>query len=306
MDRFQIGDIVVHRVEEWHGNFTTPDTLFTGYDEASFQRHRDLFANGYYDPDANMIHAFLQSWVLEVNGLTVRYDTGAGNHKTRPGIPIFGDLDTDFLANLRVAGFAPEDIDLVICSHLHIDHVGWNTLLDAGQWIPTFRNARYLFSAVDFDFWNPRNAAKYPEKIGALVNTGVFEDSVAPVFDAGLVELVDQHHSPCAGLTLEAAPGHTPGHLVMKVESRGERAIFVADILHHPAQVFYPDWNSVFCENAQMARRTRRAVLAWAAETGATVVPAHFGGAHVCTVRESGEGFEPVLPPARGNPQSKT
>jgi hypothetical protein len=141
----RIGDVRVHHVEEWQGNFLPPSVFFVGYDEAQFRSFASGLTPQYYRDDADSIYAFLQSWILEVDGLTLLYDTGAGNAKERPGIPLFGGLDTPFLTRMAAAGFAPEDIDIVICSHLHIDHVGWNTQLHAGRWVPTFPNARYLF-----------------------------------------------------------------------------------------------------------------------------------------------------------------
>jgi glyoxylase-like metal-dependent hydrolase (beta-lactamase superfamily II) len=296
VDRFDIGAVRVHRIEEWRGNFAPPEHLLAGCTPEAFAPYAERFSPGYYDLQERKLFAFLQSWVLEVDGLRILFDTGAGNDKERSGIPVFGNLSTDFLGNLRRAGFAPEDIDVVVCSHLHIDHVGWNTVLREGRWEPTFPNARYLLPAVDEEFWNPANAAQFPEQVGRAVNSGVYEDSVAPVIAAGMAELVQPGHRVAEGITLEAAPGHTPGQMVMHVSSRGEHALFVGDVLHHPVQVHHPEWNSVFCENPEQSRATRRAVLAKAADLDALLVPAHFGGQHVCRVRRLGDGFVPEFP----------
>lgn len=295
----QVGDVRIHHVEEWQGNFLPPSAFFAGYVEAVFRELAPALTPDYYRGDADSLYAFLQSWVLEVDGLTVLYDTGAGNAKERPGIPLFGGLDTPFLTRLAAAGFAPDDIDVVICSHLHIDHVGWNTQLHAGRWVPTFANARYLFSAVERQYWDPLGTGPRPTPGGAWVNTNVFEDSVQPLLDAGQVELVAAGHRVSESITLQLGPGHTPGHLVMDLRSRGESALFVGDILHHPVQVHCPDWNSPFCEDPAQARTTRRRVLAEAADRDALLVPAHFGGVHCCRVRRSGTGFAPVFEESR-------
>jgi glyoxylase-like metal-dependent hydrolase (beta-lactamase superfamily II) len=296
MATLHVGDVRIHHVEEWQGNFPMPPSaFFQGYDEATFRALAPSLTPDYYRDDADCLYAFLQSWVLEVDGTTLLFDTGAGNAKERPGIPLFGGLHTPFLTRLAAAGFAPEDVDVVVCSHLHIDHVGWNTQVHGGRWVPTFPNAQYLFSRIDRDYWDPRGPGPRPTQGGAWVNTNVFEDSVQPLLDAGVVTLVDAGHRVSNSVTLQAGPGHTPGHLVMDVRSRGDSALFVGDILHHPVQVHRPDWNSPFCEDQAQARVTRRRVLEDAAERGALLVPAHFGGAHCCRVRRAGQTFEPVF-----------
>lgn len=292
MDQVQIGDFSLTRVEEWRGAFVPPAELFTGYDPALFAAHAEAFAGRYYDPESGRILALLQSWVLRAGGRTIVFDTGAGNAKQRPGIPLFGGLDTPFLSRLQDAGFAPEDIDLVICSHLHIDHVGWNTrLADGGDWLPTFPRARYLFSETEARYWNPAGDGPRPSATGAAVNAGVFEDSVAPLLARGLVDFVGPGDRIGDGLSLIGVPGHTPGHLALRAESRGDVAYFVGDVLHHPIQIYAPDWNSIFCEDAVAARASRRRVLAAAADDNALLIPAHFGGGHMTRVARRDDGF---------------
>ena len=291
-DGFRVAAIEVKRVEEWQGEFAPPERLFDRFDAAVFDAHRAEFEPEYVRNGS--IYGFLQSWLIEVAGLRFLYDTGAGNDKNRPAIPIFGNLSSDFLGHLRQAGATPEDIDVVICSHLHIDHVEWNTVRRDGAWVPTFPNACYLLPAIDRDFWYPADATRYAGARGADVNRDVFEDSVQPILDAGLADLVSDRFEVAPGITLHAAPGHTPGHLFLRVESRGEVAFFVGDIMHHPMQVHRPDWNSVYCEDPDEAARTRRRVLDLAADQHARVVPAHFGGMHSVFVKRSGDGFLPV------------
>lgn len=291
---FTIGDFEVYNVEEWQGEFASPEQLFAGFDAREFAGFVEQIPHSFYRPESNSLYAFLQSWVIRAGDLTILYDTGAGNHKHRPGIPVFGGLNTPFLSNLAADGFQPEDIDIVICSHLHVDHVGWNTYLHDEHWRPTFPNARYLLSRIDRAFWDPSlSDERRPSEIGKQVNSNVFEDSVQPILDAELAQLVDDGHIIAPGIRLSLHPGHTPGHLVLHLDSGGERALFVGDILHHPAQIFQPDWNSVYCEDPAAARESRRRILALAATTGARLVPAHFGGAHFAWVELHGEGFKP-------------
>jgi glyoxylase-like metal-dependent hydrolase (beta-lactamase superfamily II) len=291
---FTTGAFEVYNIEEWQGEFASPEQLFAGFDAEEFAGFSAQIPHSFYRRESNSLYAFLQSWVIRAGDLTILYDTGAGNHKQRPGIPVFGGLDTPFLANLAADGFRPEDIDIVICSHLHIDHVGWNTRLQNGRWVPTFPNARYLFPRIDRSYWDPgASDAPRPSDVGAQVNANVFEDSVQPILDAGLAQLVDDGHGVAPGITLRLHPGHTPGHLVLHLDSQGESALFVGDILHHPAQIFQPDWNSVYCEDPAAARASRRQILALAAQTGARLVPAHFGGAHFVWVDRQGETYKP-------------
>lgn len=294
MDHWQVGRARVHRVEEWSGSFLTPQLLFAGFDADAYAACKGEVPADYLDAGTDAIQARLQSWVVEVGGRRLLIDTGAGNDKVRPGIPLFGGLQTPFLARLAAAGFRPEDIDVVVCTHLHVDHVGWNTQLKDGNWVPTFPNARYVFPVADAEFWDPRRRHLYPEKTGEAVNEGFFDDSVRPILDLGLADLVRGPVDLMEGVRLDPAPGHTPGSTAITVESDGERAMFVGDVVHHPLQVWNPGWNSIFCEDAAQARASRRAVLERAADLEAILVPAHFAGQHVVRVKRTPAGLRPV------------
>jgi glyoxylase-like metal-dependent hydrolase (beta-lactamase superfamily II) len=293
-DNWRLGRARVHRIEEWSGPFLTPQMLFAGFDAEAYAACKDAVPADYLDAASDALLARLQSWVVELDGARVLIDTGAGNDKVRPGIPLFGGLQTPFLERLAAAGFQPKDIDFVVCTHLHVDHVGWNTQLVHGAWQPTFPRARYIFPQADAEYWDPHRAHFYPEKVGEEVNAGFFEDSVRPILDAGLAELVTGSRELLPGLRLDPAPGHTPGSTVITLESAGERAMFVGDVVHHPLQVWNPDWNSIFCEDATQARTTRRAVLEQAAALEAVLVPAHFAGQHRTRVRRTANGLRPV------------
>ena len=288
MSTIELGDVTITRVVEWEGLFSTVADMFPEGDAAWWEANRDWIAPDHWDPETGGMRGCLQTWVVRSEGRTILIDTGAGDGKERPYIPIFGHLHTDFLANLAAAGVKPEDVDVVVNTHVHIDHVGWNTTLVEREWVPTFPNAQYVMAQVDVDFWNPLNGH---DRKGALVNQNMFEDSVAPVLGAGQAVLWDDAHDIDANLRIEAAPGHTPGLGVIKVRSGSDRAVFVGDLLHNPAQVPNCGWNSCFCEDAEQAKRSRGSVLSWAADHNALVIPAHWAGSHAAEVSRDGDGF---------------
>lgn len=293
MDRFDLGAVKVHRIEEWRGTFSPPAELFSGFSQELWEPHAEAFAPDYYDPASGKVFAFLQSWLIDTGRQRILFDTGAGNDKDRPNLPIFSHLQTDFLGNLAAAGFQPEDIDVVVCSHIHVDHVGWNTRLVDGRWEPTFRNARYVLPLADRAYWDPQEPSSGPGGIGAAVNAGMFDDSVRPIIEAGRAEWAEDGFEVDEGMILRSCPGHTPGSMMLEVAGADDAALFVGDVVHHPAQIFHPEWNSVFCEDQEQARETRRAVLDLAASREALLVPAHFGGSHLVRVAREGSGFRP-------------
>jgi glyoxylase-like metal-dependent hydrolase (beta-lactamase superfamily II) len=209
------------------------------------------------------VHAF----VVESGGQRIVVDTCIGNHKERPAIPRWHRLDGSFLRDLEAAGFAPDSIDKVLCTHLHVDHVGWNTRLDNGRWVPTFRNARYLFNREEFEYWKAENDLSLGDIMG---------DSVGPVFEAGLADLVGPEHSIDDAVRLEPSPGHTPGHVSVHIASHGEEAVITGDLMHHPAQCAHPDWASIADVDAARAEETRRAFLKRYAGADVLVLGTHF------------------------------
>ncbi|MEV6831120.1 MBL fold metallo-hydrolase [Amycolatopsis sp. NPDC051102] len=288
-DQITLGEVTVTRITEYYGSAEmTPAELFPDSSEASWQDHRGWLAPDFWDPETGDCRTAVQTWLLRSGGRTILVDTGVGNHKERPYSPVWSHLDTGFLGRLAAAGVRPEDVDLVVNTHLHVDHVGWNTRLDGRSWVPTFPNATYLMPRRDFDFWNPAN--DHRPRLGRG-NQNVFEDSVAPVHEAGLTQLWDGSHRIDANLRLDLAPGHTPGSSVLHLESGGERALFVGDLVHTALQIAEPETNSCFCEDPAAARVTRRNLLGQAAETGALVLPAHFGGHGAARVERDGTRF---------------
>ncbi|WP_372672433.1 MBL fold metallo-hydrolase [Amycolatopsis kentuckyensis] len=287
MDQIALGEVTVTRVEETHGPIMPTDQFFPDVPEEAWQEHREWLVPDHLGADDTMVHVAMQSWVLRSGGRTILVDTGVGNGKARPAVAAWDHLDLDYLGALARAGVRPEDVDLVVNTHLHVDHVGWNTRWDGENWVPTFPNATYLMPEADFEFWNPANNSG----IAGGVNENVFEDSVAPVHAAGQVQLWETGHVIDGNLRLEAAPGHTPGSSVVKLESGGDRALFAGDLMHTPLQVTHAEHNSCFCEDPAQARATRRRLLGWAADSAALVLPAHFSGHSALEVEHRGSGF---------------
>ncbi len=290
-ETLRVGDLTITRIQEWQGTFIPPADLLVGFQASVWEQNLSWLVPDHYDPPSGTIRGSFQPFVIRGGGRTILFDTGAGNDKSRPNIPIFGGWKTDFLERLAAAGVAPKDVDLVICSHLHIDHVGWNTRLDGAEWVPTFPNARYLFPKPDVVFWDPANDSRFPRRVGQLVNAGVFDDSVRPVIEAGLATAVEGDHVIDERLRLEPHPGHTPGQMVLKIDSKGEKAVLCGDVMHSPMQILRPDWNSCFCESAEGARASRRRVLEWCADQHAILLPAHYCGRHAVWVKRAGDGF---------------
>ena len=226
------------------------------------------------EPSRANVRISVHSYVLQVDGRNILVDTCCGNGKQRSLAPV-SNLQTRYLENLAGAGLRPEDIHLVMCTHLHFDHVGWNTRMHDGRWVPTFPNARYLFGRRDLDFFRiQQHEATHRE---------AFDDSVAPILDAGLADIVDAdvsiHREIGDGIWLEDASGHSPGNLCVIAECGAGRAIFSGDCFHHPIQLVRPDARFFADENPDQASATRSRLLERNADTNAVFFPAHFTGA---------------------------
>ncbi|MCW5746629.1 MAG: MBL fold metallo-hydrolase [Alphaproteobacteria bacterium] len=289
MTEVKVGAATVSRIEETYEPNFDPIKFFADWQPEIVNEHRDWMVSDHYDPASGLLKLSIHSWLLRIGGRTILIDTCVGNHKPRPMRPKWNQMETRYLERLAAAGVKPEDIDMVMCTHLHVDHVGWNTRLDNGRWVPTFPNARYVFSQTDYDHYlaQDRDPAQGP------ANHGSFRDSVLPVVEAGLAQMVSGAHSLDEHLSIDPAPGHTPGTIAIKLASKGHNAIFCGDILHHAVQVFHPEWNSFACADGMNARKSRRKVLEDCAGSGALLIPAHFGAPFVCHVDERGSRFTP-------------
>jgi len=275
--RWQIGDVRVTRVQE----LEAPDIRFI-VPEATVENLAEIPWLGRFRARNGHALASVHSLVIEVGDRCIVVDTCIGNDKERP-IPMWNRLQGRFLEDLAEAGFPPERVDTVICTHLHVDHVGWNTRLVAGRWVPTFANARYLVARREWEHWSARDDDAF--------NQAVLADSVRPVFDAGLVDLVDVDHEVDAAVRLEPTPGHTPGHVSVRLSSRGEAAVITGDLVHHPCQFARPDWRAVVDSDPEQARRTRREFMARFADTPTLVIGTHFAGPTAGRLVRDGDAY---------------
>jgi glyoxylase-like metal-dependent hydrolase (beta-lactamase superfamily II) len=284
---FDIGEIQVKRVEEYLGPGFQPNQLLPDWNREAIEPELRWVAPTYYDAVKDRLISSIHSWVLKTRHHTILIDTCVGNHKHRPEQPRFHMLDRPYMANLAAAGIRPEEVDFVMCTHLHVDHVGWNTRLENGRWVPTFPNAKYVFSKTDRDYFDPTRGEGGKQEKHALV----FNDSVLPIIEAKQDLVVDGTQALGDNMVISPAPGHSPGHVVITVKSGGTEAMFVGDVMHHPMQIHQPEWSSAFCSDPAEARRSRRKVLEHAASAGTILYPAHFAGPHIARVGDVGGRF---------------
>jgi glyoxylase-like metal-dependent hydrolase (beta-lactamase superfamily II) len=222
------------------------------------------------------IHAL----VLESQGQTLVVDTCIGNDKPRT-YPRWNHMQTDFLERLQSAGYPADRVDTVLCTHMHVDHVGWNTRWVEDRWVPTFANARYLYAEREWRHWRDE-----PQEYGPVI-----EDSVRPIFDAGLADLVSEDHRVTDEVWLEPTPGHTPGHVSVHVSSMGEEAVITGDMIHHPCQIGRPEWSTTADWDPARSAATRRAFLERYGDTPVLVIGTHFAAPTAGTIVRDGDAW---------------
>ena len=267
----RIGSAAVDGVLEWAGSYRDPLEMYPDATREAVERHRGWLEPDSLDPESGALVMAFQSYLLRTDRLTILIDTCVGNDKNRPLRPNWHRRNWPWMDNLRACGVTPEEIDVVLCTHLHTDHVGWNTRLKDGRWTPTFPNARYLFHEKEYAYWQ----REYRDQEWLR---DAFEDSVLPVVEAGRAVMVAGDHEIDHGLFLEPAPGHTPGAVCLHLKDGGQHAVFCGDLMHHPLQVPEAQWSSIFCTDPDLSRRTRMAFVDRFAETDSMVLPAHFVG----------------------------
>jgi glyoxylase-like metal-dependent hydrolase (beta-lactamase superfamily II) len=290
--RFHIGDIAVDVLVDID-RFELPIAQFLPEAEPGLvESARSLLEPDHVDLERGMLILAIQSFVLHAAGRTILVDTCVGEGKERPLIPEWSRRrDSGFLEGLGRAGIRPESVDLVFCTHLHVDHVGWNTHLLDGRWAPTFPKARYLIGRRELSYWQDQRRTPG----GDALHLGAFEDSVLPILEAEQAELVDDGYELGRGLSLVPLPGHTPGQMGLRLDGRA-RALFCGDALHSPLQVLDPELSTAVCVDREQARRVRRALLEEAADEGRAVVPAHCRGSRYVHIHRTATGFSPSFP----------
>ena len=276
MLKWQVGDVRITQVVELSTASLGPYLL----PQATPEAMRALpWLRPFIDSDGKIVLS-MHSLILESQGQTIMVDTCIGNDKIR-SYPRWNQMQGDYLERLVAAGFEPDRFDTVLCTHMHVDHVGWNTRLVEGRWQPTFANARYLYAEEEWAYWKDE-----PQEYGPVV-----EDSVQPIFDAGLADLVHAEHRVTDEIWLEPTPGHTPGHVSVHIASRGEEAVITGDMIHHPCQIAHAQWSSTADWDQQMSADTRGEFLARYADRPVLIIGTHFAAPTAGHIVTDGDHF---------------
>lgn len=264
--------------------------LFPDASLEALRPHGDLLAGTHVDMAGANILLAVQSHLLRFAGKTILIDTCVGEHKERPTRAEWHQRRaTQYLSRLAACGCTADDVDVVMCTHLHADHVGWNTRLDNGRWVPTFPKARYLIGKTELAHWQSTVAEK------PAANHGSYHDSVLPVIEHGLVAAVDDGDDVAEGAQIIALPGHTPGQIGLEIDAGPQETVFFCgDAIHSPAQIIRPEWSSAFCTNRQAAEATRRGLIERAVTEDLRLIPGHLRTGSM-RVREKAGVFTPAF-----------
>lgn len=289
----RIGDARVFNIVEMVGPTHVPERVWPELTPGQIAANSAWLTPNQYVPAMNRFIVGIQIWIAHIGDAIVVIDTGVGNAKPR-GLPRFNMLNTLVPLWLEAAGAAPDKVTHVINTHLHGDHVGWNTQMIDGAQRPYFPNARYFMPESDFAYF--KTAYEAAKGIG---ETEAIGDSVLPLIDADLVEFYGEGFEPVPRLKAELARGHTPGQFIFRLESAGARGAFCADIFHSPIQIALPDLNTSYCVEQDHARATRHAFLESVAGKNALIMPCHFGFPHCGTVDGDAHSGYRFVPEAR-------
>jgi glyoxylase-like metal-dependent hydrolase (beta-lactamase superfamily II) len=274
--KWQIGDVTITRFVEIE---TSGGTAFILPQATPAAVRPIAWLRPQFADETGRLRMTINAFLVETPARRIIADAGVGNDKQNRAMRAWNGRKGPFLQDLAAAGCPPGAIDTAICTHLHVDHVGWNTVLSDGRWIPAFPNARYLLGRVEFDYWKD---VREPSA------AAVFDDSVRPVAAADLVDLIDPGHHVCSEFSVISTPGHSPGHFSIHVGSRGEEALFMGDVAHHPCQLVHLDWCSTADSDPKQAMRTRHDLFSRFAGTPARIMGGHFTGG---TIVRDGDAF---------------
>ena len=280
MGKWKVGDVTITKIVELEATGGSKFLLPQATPEAV---EPYAWMKPHFVDEEGRLKMSVQALVVETPSRRIIVDTCIGNDKDGRRVPHWNNLQGPFLRDLAAAGYAPDDIDTVLCTHLHVDHVGWNTMLVDGKWVPTFPKARYLMGRAEFDYWRTQREQE-EQRV-------VFADSVQPVFDAGLVDLVETDHRVCAEVSLTPTLGHTPGHVSIRISSRGEEALITGDFIHHPCQMARPDWAAEVDYDKTQSTATRREVFSRLAGTPTLVIGTHFAAPTAGRIVRDGDAF---------------
>ena len=281
--RFSVDDLTIHRIIEQEATFLPALELLPDLTAELLAKNtlwmRDARA---IDAEGVLILCF-QSYIVKTPHHTILIDSCIGNDKPRPLRPKWNmKTDNTYMRGLATAGFSVDDIDFVMCTHLHVDHVGWNTRLQNGRWVPAFPNARYVFGKIEFDYWTEQHAK---------AEVAPFGDSVLPVVEARQAEIVRDNYEIGDHVRILPTPGHTPGHVAFSVGRGKDSAVFSGDLMHSPLQARYPELSAKFDVDQMQAATTRRNFLERYCDTDTLSCPAHFPSPSAGKIRRKGDGF---------------
>jgi glyoxylase-like metal-dependent hydrolase (beta-lactamase superfamily II) len=302
LETFLVGDARIIKVPELTLDEVDAAQLFPEGDIEALNSDATHWGEQSFDAERGLLRQSIHAWVVQTPTHTVLIDTATGNDKQRPTAPLFHQLTEPFLERLQAVGISPEAVDFVLLTHLHADHVGWNTRLQGGRWVPTFPNARYIFSEREYAYnlalSRERKAVVSIQQQAGMGTprheplAGVFEDSVMPIVAAGLDQRIVIDNSVIEGFCFHSTAGHSIDHASISLTSRGETALFWGDVMHHPLQFRRPEINSVYCEFPQAAQRSRHRAMRLAAELDALVFTTHFGASSVGRVSRQPHSFD--------------
>jgi glyoxylase-like metal-dependent hydrolase (beta-lactamase superfamily II) len=286
MQEIKIGDVTIASIIERDGPWRKPEMMFPTCDPAVAHRHLSEMEPFVYDPASGRMVITYQTFVVRTPHHVILVDTCTGEDKDYP--PPMDFPKRPWLDNFHALGLQPGDVDYVFCTHLHIDHTGWNTRLEKDRWVPTFPNARYVFHRREYEFWE--DAARRGEDLRGNLNR-VWQMNCLPIVDAGQALLIEEDYSLDDTMFLSLTPGHSPYHCCVHIRSRGQEAIVLGDLMHHALQCREPDWSTAFCHDPVMAAQSRRRFLGEVAGTDKLLLPIHFPAPTAGRVEADGDRF---------------
>jgi glyoxylase-like metal-dependent hydrolase (beta-lactamase superfamily II) len=297
---YKVGAATITRIDEIPLPNVDPYNLYPQLEAGALDEYGHFLTDGSYDRKSGTFMESIHTWLVRFSGHTILIDTGVGNGKNLPATPQFHHLNLPYLDHLLAAGVRPEEVDFVLMTHLHLDHVGWNTSSVDGRWVPTFPNAKYIFSRIEQRYhaslFGHQPAPDLPApalgKPVRLPGAGVYNESVVPIIDSGLAEAIDVDGAePINGISFLSTPGHSIDHASIRLRSGGQEALFLGDVMHHPLQVCRPDLRSVYCEFPEASRASREWIQSYAAENQALCFSSHFAETSAGYIRRKTGGF---------------